>query len=112
MPPHASPVDSPAWPEDARGFGTPVIIKSLDTGAFHLVDNDGDVNVKPPDSVAKRLWARFYEEESLEKEATEGEKENSVPQDEEAAAAAPSASAANANNNKISRSFFECVCTQ
>jgi len=55
---------------------TPIVIRSLDTGAIHLVDNDGDVATKPPDSTAKKLWSKFYspgrEEKELEKELEKG----------------------------------------
>lgn len=39
------------------------MVKNLDTGNIHLVDGDGDVAAKPPDSVAKKLWKRFYHAE-------------------------------------------------
>eukprot|EP00519_Triparma_laevis_P008064 CAMPEP_0182501716 /NCGR_PEP_ID=MMETSP1321-20130603/12006_1 /TAXON_ID=91990 /ORGANISM="Bolidomonas sp., Strain RCC1657" /LENGTH=63 /DNA_ID=CAMNT_0024706449 /DNA_START=134 /DNA_END=321 /DNA_ORIENTATION=- len=55
--------NTPGAPIDNELMETPIVVKNLDTGNIHLVDGDGDVAAKPPDSVAKKLWKRFYHTE-------------------------------------------------
>mmetsp|Transcript_5946 Transcript_5946/g.11260 ORF Transcript_5946/g.11260 Transcript_5946/m.11260 type:complete len:97 (+) Transcript_5946:131-421(+) len=73
--PHLPDTPAPPPREHAGTVGspdmeTPIVIKNLDTGNIHMVDEDGDVCARPPDSVGKRLWTRFYggEEHKHEKD--------------------------------------------
>mmetsp|Transcript_10939 Transcript_10939/g.19792 ORF Transcript_10939/g.19792 Transcript_10939/m.19792 type:complete len:85 (+) Transcript_10939:170-424(+) len=74
--------NTPGAPIDNELMETPIVVKNLDTGNIHLVDGDGDVAAKPPDSVAKKLWKRFYHTEH----SAPGGSEKMVEEEEKAQA--------------------------